>query len=116
MEHLELAYLHGSAASGRMRPDSDIDLALLFPKGKAPSGLALMQCAAALESNLGFPVHFGLLDLSNPTFAKEVVASGTVLFQSGNPAAREFPMYVFSFYARLNEQRRPVLEAYGVTP
>ncbi|WP_432821438.1 type VII toxin-antitoxin system MntA family adenylyltransferase antitoxin [Trichloromonas sp.] len=114
LEHLELAYLHGSAASGRMRPDSDIDLALLFSRGKIPSGLLLLQYAAQLESVLASPVHFGLLDLSNPVFAKEVLSSGLVLYEKDSSFSNEFAMYVFSFYASLNEQRRPVLMAYGV--
>ena len=114
LDHLELAYLHGSAATGRLRPDSDIDLAVFFSKGKAPSGVLLLQYAAHLESVLGTPIHFGLLDLSNPVFAKEVLSSGIVLFKKDSSLANEFPMYALSFYASLNEQRRPVLMAYGV--
>jgi len=114
LDDLELAYLHGSAATGRMRPDSDIDLAVLFPKGKAPSGVLLLQYAAQLESVLATPIHFGLLDLSNPVFAKEVLFSGIVLFKKDSSFANEFAMYALSFYASLNEQRRPVLAAYGV--
>jgi predicted nucleotidyltransferase len=115
-DDLELAYLHGSAATGRMRQDSDIDLAVLFSKGKVPSGVLLLQYAAQLESVLGTPIHFGLLDLSNPVFAKEVLSSGIVLFKKDSSFANEFAMYALSFYASLNEQRRPVLVAYGVKP
>ncbi len=114
LEHLELAYLHGSAACGRMRPDSDIDLAFLFTRGKQPSALALLQLGTRLEDVLGFPIHIGLLDLANPVFAKEVISSGMVLLKKEGRWADEFAMYALSFYANLNDQRRPVLDAYGV--
>jgi len=113
---LQAAYLHGSAARGALRADSDLDIALLFASGAKADPLGLLECAGALESLVGRPVHFGVLDLKSPVFAKEVYTHAITLFEVDGGYAPEFWMYALAYYAELNEQRRPVLQAYGVKP
>ncbi len=111
---LEAAYLHGSAARNSMRSDSDVDIALLFAPKIKPDPLALLELAGALESAAGYPVHLGVLDLGCPVFAKEVFTHAVPLLEVDGGYGNEFWMYALSYYAELNEQRLPVLDAYGV--
>jgi hypothetical protein len=52
-----------------------------------------------------------LIDLSRATtvLRKEVVAHGRLLFETDSNRRAEFEMYALSDYARLNEERAPVL-------
>jgi predicted nucleotidyltransferase len=70
------AYLLGSAAEGRLRAESDVDIALLPVRGASLGGLPRMNLAADLELLLGRPVDLGLLHTGNLVYAKEAVAHG----------------------------------------
>jgi predicted nucleotidyltransferase len=104
-------YLFGSAAAGRLRPDSDVDLALL-PSGplQASARLALQNDLAEL---LGRDVHLVDLSSASSVLAKEVIAGGRVIAMNDPRRRAEFEMYALSDYARLNEERAPVLAALG---
>ena len=59
------AYLLGSAATGQMRPDSDIDIAMMLVPGETLSGLEMMDLAASLTPRDGRSVDLGLLTSQN---------------------------------------------------
>ena len=104
-------YLFGSMAANRARQDSDVDLAVL---PAAPfSAAELMHLRAELSERLMRDVD--LIDLSRATtvLRKEVVARGRLLFETDANRRAEFEMYALSDYARLNEERAPVLAALG---
>ncbi len=101
-------YRFGSYAKGDARPESDVDLAILvlaaLPAGKL---LNLQQELATLFHN-----DVDLVDLraASTVLRMQVLATGERLF-SGNDGAREaFETMVYSSYARLNEERRGILE------
>lgn len=77
---LKLAIVYGSAASGTMRPGSDVDLALLYDKPL--SAERKMDITARLEHELLRTVD--LTDLSNlsGTILKQVLCKGRVLIQN----------------------------------
>lgn len=77
---LRLAILYGSAATGTMRPDSDVDIALLFNQPmNAEQKMSLMS---RLENTLQRDVDLiDLFDL-NGTILKQVVRKGRVLIQT----------------------------------
>ncbi len=107
-------YAYGSRVHGGVHPGSDLDLALLLPPGcrTAPDTLARLQ--GDLESLAGFPVEISiLLPETQVVHCKEVVAGGKVIFSSDPRIVDEFEMRVLSSYARLCEDRAPVLEAYA---
>ena len=90
-------YRFGSSADGTTHRGSDIDVAIL----------ALQERLAARLSR-----DVDLVDLATatPVMAIQVVAHGTLLLD-GDPAARgHFEDRTFSAYARLNEERRAILE------
>lgn len=104
-------YLFGSAAAGRRRPDSDVDLAFLPREPVALERVLTVQ--AELAEALGMDVD--LIDLSRATavLRKEVLAGGRVIYEAEPLRRAEFEMYALSDYARLNEERADVLAAWG---
>jgi predicted nucleotidyltransferase len=107
------AYLLGSAASGRLRSDSDVDIAVLPVRGTSLSASERLDLAADLESLTGRIVDLGILHTGNLVYAKEAVANGRLIME-GDPAARaRFAMLTLSMFASLQETRRVVLDAYA---
>ncbi len=111
---LAAVYLHGSAVKTGLRADSDIDLALLFEHGKNPDAKKLFTVRSELEEAVGRSVDLGVLSTENPVFAKEVITSGKRLMCTDATFCQYFEMYVLSFYAKLNDERRQVLNSYRI--
>lgn len=80
---LRLAILHGSAASGRMRPDSDVDLALAFDRRMdAEQKLTLYN---ALSAACGREMDIADLRSIGGLFLSQVLSQGT-LFINNDPS------------------------------
>lgn len=103
-------YFFGSAATGRERPDSDLDLAFLPSAPVEP--LARFEASQALADGLRREVD--LVDLSTATtvMAKEVIRTGILISESMPALRHDFEMRTLSDYARLNEERQPVLAVF----
>ena len=102
-----VVYLFGSSARGTVHPASDIDLAFLPPRPCDP--VEVFETANHLATAIGR--HVDLVDLSRAStvMQKEVLRTGILLHETSPTARMEFEMLVFSNYARLNEERQPVL-------
>ncbi|MEI6673871.1 MAG: nucleotidyltransferase domain-containing protein [Verrucomicrobiota bacterium] len=109
LEHLNciLVYLFGSYGSPLEHPASDIDIAFLpsFPVGP----IECFDFANTLAELLGRSVD--LIDLSSAStvMAKEVIRTGVVLHVADQSRLQQFEMRTLADYARLNEERQPVL-------
>jgi predicted nucleotidyltransferase len=79
---LRLAILYGSAATGRMRTDSDVDIALLFdrPLNTEQKMVLISRLGIELKRNVDLVDLFNL----NGTILKQVLSKGRVLIQT-NP-------------------------------
>ena len=110
---VEAAYLHGSAVTGRLRDDSDIDIAILPRRPGGMTAAERLGLAGELASIVGRPVDLGLLSTANVVFAKEVITTGCLIFERDHPAVARFAMLTLSMYASLQEARREVLRAYA---
>ena len=101
-------YRFGSSVTGHSRPDSDIDLAVLADGNLDPHVRFDLQ--DRLSAALRRPVD--LVDLRSATtvMASLVVTNGVVVYD-GDPTRRgAFEDYVYGADARLNEERRGILE------
>ena len=108
---LQGVYLFGSAASGASREDSDVDLGLLLPPGGLPPDpWKLGETGARLEGILGRPVDLVDLRRADTVFRHQVVSTGRLLLARDRRATGEFEMLTLSFYQKLNEERREILE------
>lgn len=106
-------YLFGSAAKGRMRDDSDVDVAVLLPhvRAKELGSLALSDLAFDLMKALRRDVDLVNLRLVSTVLQKQVIENGIVLFCANDYAREEFEMLTISFYQKLNEERAGILQS-----
>ncbi|WP_321532024.1 nucleotidyltransferase domain-containing protein [uncultured Desulfuromonas sp.] len=81
---LKLAILYGSAATGTMRANSDVDLAVLY--GHALDAEQKMRLKDELERT--FMRSVDLVDLSNlsGTILKQILCKGKVVIKNDSPA------------------------------
>ena len=101
---VRLAYLFGSAAAGRLRPDSDVDVAVLLSAPAPPRFLD------GLTDDLSLALHrpADLVDLSTapPLLAHEVISRGRcVLFRDSSERA-DFETRVICRFADTAHLRR----------
>jgi len=108
------AYLHGSAVKGGMRPNSDVDIALLLVPGQHLTTLERLELSADLEIVLGRSVDIGILSTNNVVYAKEVAAGGQILFTKNQLESDRFIAHALSMYAELQSSRQEILKAYAI--
>lgn len=97
---------------GDFRSDSDIDLAVLMPEALTP--LQRFDLAEQLAQELRRDVD--LVDMRSAPLAlrAQIAGHGLLIDVTDQWAADSCAMYALSDFARLNEERRPVLQALGV--
>ena len=100
-------YRFGSQAKGGTRPDSDVDLAVLA--GNPIPALRRFELAQELAVRLHCEVDLVDLRTASTVMRMQVISTGECLDSPNGPARREFEMYVYADYARLNEERREIL-------
>jgi len=107
-------YLFGSYGTENQWPGSDVDIALLLPHAQAglKSNLHLSPCRMDLESALRREVDLVNLRQVTTVFQKEIIAEGQLIYCADSYAVDEFEMMVISFYQKLNDERREILEAF----
>jgi predicted nucleotidyltransferase len=111
--HVAAAYLLGSAATGRLRPDSDVDIAVLPVRRDELLLAERLSLTAELGRMVGREVDLGVLTTRDLVYAKEAVTRGRLVFDRDHVATATFEMYALSMYASLQEARREVLRAYA---
>ncbi|EWH08181.1 DNA polymerase beta domain-containing protein [Catenovulum agarivorans DS-2] len=77
---LELAILYGSAATGKMRLDSDIDIAVQF--SQPLNAHQKMVLASQLEKQLNRTIDLTDLSNLNGTILKQVLTKGVVIVEN----------------------------------
>ncbi len=107
-------YLFGSWGTAAEWPDSDVDIAVLFPpqQAVAAGSLALSDLRFELETSLKRDVDLINLRQVPTVLQKEVIAAGRRVYHADEYAADEFEMLVISYYQKLNEERREILDAF----
>ena len=79
---LKLAFLFGSAVTGKMRPDSDVDIACLFPQPLTAD--RKMNLSEKLAVELGHTIDLvDLYNLSGPIL-KCILHKGRILFKNSS--------------------------------
>ncbi len=106
--NLQAVYLFGSTADGTTNAESDLDVAVL-----AEGPLTVDERWNA-QDELALKVRrdVDLVDLKRAsTVMRQQVVSKGIVIHDGDPAARQaFECFVYSSYARLNEERREILK------
>jgi predicted nucleotidyltransferase len=101
-------YRFGSSVSGATHDESDVDLAVLAPRPLDPVRRFDLQeqLAGALRRDVD------LIDLraASTVMRMQVISKGTVLAVFDSGEKERFETYTYSAYARLNEERRAILD------
>lgn len=101
-------YLFGSAVSGQMHPESDIDMAVLADSPIDPERLwKLAQDIAAMVN-----MEIDIIDLrtASTVMRMQIIEGEKRLYCRDQAACDAFEDFVFSDFARLNEERAGILE------
>ena len=102
----------GSAFSGSMRADSDLDLAVLYDFSFESDWERRGALIADLEIIAGRAVDMGRLSTRSLIYAYQAVSTGHLLYSRNPQAVDRFVGLVFSLYADLRSDRKVVEEAY----
>ena len=110
-------YLFGSHGTEDARPDSDIDIALLPPplEAKQKACLEFSLCRSALAQHLHKDVDLISARQVSTVFQKEIISNGRLLYCVERYAVDEFEMLVLSYYQKLNEERKDILDSFNAT-
>jgi predicted nucleotidyltransferase len=104
-------YRFGSQAKGSARPNSDVDLAVLA-RDPIPN-IRRFELAQELAIQLHRDVDLVDLRSASTVMRLQVISTGSCLDTPDEPTRREFEMYAYADYARLNEERREIVK--GIT-
>jgi predicted nucleotidyltransferase len=102
-----LIYLFGSYGTPLEHPASDIDIAFLPSSPLGP--LECFDIANTLADQLGRSVDLIDLSRASTVMAKEVIRTGVALHVADQSRLQQFEMRTLADYARLNEERQPIL-------
>ena len=107
-------YVFGSYSAENEWPDSDLDIGLLLPPVQAGNELfsALSPCSMSLADCVGKDVDLINVHQVSTVFQKEITTTGRLLYCADQYATDEFEMLVLSYYQKLNEERREILESF----
>ena len=114
---LQAIYLFGGYGTDDEWPGSDIDIALLlqWEEAKRAGHLMLSGLSFEIESLLSREVDLVNLREVSTVFQKEIIAAERRIFSADEGSADEFEMYVLSYYQRLNEERKTILQSFFET-
>ncbi|AQQ55420.1 type VII toxin-antitoxin system MntA family adenylyltransferase antitoxin [Planococcus lenghuensis] len=103
-----LLIVFGSTANGTARQDSDLDIAFLSNQqfDEYQVFIIAQELAAILNQDVD------LIDLARAStvFQMQIVSSGKLLFGEDERQRMEFEMKTYKMYAKLNEERQPILD------
>ena len=106
------AFLLGSASLDQLRPDSDVDIALLPVPGYFPSVFERVDISACLEDVIGREVDIGILGTDNLIYAKEAYLTGHCIYSTDNYYRDLFGATALGLYVGLRRERKEVERAY----
>jgi uncharacterized protein len=110
-------YIFGSYDTENEWPDSDLDIGLLLPPPQAKNepDFALNPCSEALADSTRKDIDLINVRQVSTVFQKEIIATGRLVYCADQYAVNEFEMLVLSYYQKLNEERREILESFQQT-
>jgi predicted nucleotidyltransferase len=94
---IKLAYVLGSVASGRIRNDSDFDLAVVVDN----KGHIVLDDVYGLLSQISFPKDLDLSLVnsdSSPLFLYQIISTGKCVYQNSKEAKVSFEAFVLKAY------------------
>ncbi|MDX8394400.1 MAG: nucleotidyltransferase domain-containing protein [Mariprofundales bacterium] len=100
-------YLFGSMAIGKANANSDIDFAVLAAR-PLPE-FEVWSLAQSLAQDLGVDIDLIDLKRANSVMRMQIIAKGQRLLSINDEECEQFEDFVYSDFARLNEERAGIL-------
>ena len=100
-------YRFGSSVDGTLRPDSDLDYAVLTPRGLDP--VERFDVQEELARRVRRSIDLVDLRKASTVMRMQVISRGIRVDVPDPPGTDAFEIAVYSSYARLNEERRDIL-------
>jgi predicted nucleotidyltransferase len=102
---VQAGYVFGSVATGRTRPDSDVDVAVLLDDARIRSARRL-RFRLALMTDLGAALHrpdveVVILNDASPLLAHRVLSRGRLVFERSRRARVRFQVHTAARYLDL---------------
>lgn len=107
-ENVRLAFLIGSFAAGTARPDSDVDVAVLF--GRVPDYMDVLDLRDRLSALVEREADLVVLNDSGPVIRMQVLKTG-IRLRAEKGAYEEFFVRTVNEYDDLKQIRAPIEEA-----
>ena len=101
-------YRFGSTATGHAVSESDLDIAFLSASPMEPLERWDLQEKLAISMNR--PVDLVDLLVASSVMRMQVLQTGILLFDQDPAARAKFETMAYASYARLNEERRQILD------
>jgi predicted nucleotidyltransferase len=101
---IQAAYIFGSMATGRSRPDSDVDVAVLLARRPGPA--RMLKDRLKLIADLGSALHRSDVDVvvlndAPPLLAHRILSRGILVFERSASARVRFQVRTASRYLDL---------------
>ena len=112
IQDLIAVYRFGSTAHGTATGESDTDIALLA-QGQI-SGVQRFDIQEGLAAKIRGDVDIVDLSRASTVMAMQVIANGQLLYDGDAALRGQFEDLTFGAYARLNEERRGILDRVSV--
>lgn len=104
-KYLAAAFLFGSQTTGSNHPDSDVDVALLFQRGRVPNTDQLLQIQDELTSVLQKEIDLVVLNDNFPIICMQVLQKGEKIVERDRRAINEFIVRTMNEYDDLKRVR-----------
>jgi uncharacterized protein len=111
-ENILAVFLLGSFQTGRNRPDSDIDIAVLPEGGSSLETSDLMLFTKDLSYEFARTVDIGIISSQHLVYAREALMKGMVLYVKDEDRMNLVRAYLLGMYLQFNLDRREVIDAY----
>ncbi len=110
--HIAAAYLLGSATTGQLRNDSDVDIALLPTEKQTISMQSRLKLAALLEVRLGRIIDIGVINSENLIYASEAILTGQRILTLQKHYTEATETRLMGCYLVFKQDRKEVEEVY----
>lgn len=102
--------LFGSFAKGTAHPGSDIDIGFLRGQHSDLDSYDLFLLSQEIAAKIGKDVDLVDLNKASTVFQAQILHTGKVIYCNAEDKKAGFEMVVLKKYAKLNEERSPILK------
>ena len=107
-DNIRLAFLIGSFATGKSRPDSDVDVAVLF--GRIPDHMEILDLRERLSEGLKRDIDLVILNEAGPIIRMQALKTG-IRLRAEKGDYEDFFVRTVNEYEDLKQIRAPIEEA-----